>query len=186
MNGNNNKKIAVWVVSMMLAVAASAQVNWTTVDKLGSLDLKENNKLGFIDFYTTWCGWCKKLDSDTFANDTVARILNKYYHAARFDTESKDDVTWKGDVYKTPDPTKKMVHSFTKKIIIGKVSYPTTVVLDKQMNVINVLPGYFAPKDFVMILWYFVNDNYRKYPFEDFRDAFEKQIRPRMNKDLGF
>ena len=100
MNGNNNKKIAVWVVSMMLAVAASAQVNWTTVEKLGSLDLKENNKLGFIDFYTTWCGWCKKLDSDTFANDTVARILNKYYHAARFDAESKDDVTWKGDVYK--------------------------------------------------------------------------------------
>ena len=186
MNGKNNKKIITCVVFMFLAVAATAQVNWTTVDKMGSIDLKENNKLGFIDFYTTWCGWCKKLDTETFRNDTVARILNKYYHAARFDAESKDDVEWKDDVYKNPDLTKKMIHSFTKHIIIGKISFPTTVVLDKQMNVINVLPGYFPPKDFVMILWYFVNDNYRKYPFEDFRDVFEKQIRPKMNKDLGY
>jgi thioredoxin-related protein len=60
------------------------------------------------------------------------------------------------------------------------------VVLDKQMNVINVLPGYFPPKDFVMVLWYFVNDNYKKYPFEDFRDVFESQLRPKMNKLLGY
>lgn len=187
MNGKNIKKIALAAVVVLLSVAPlKAQVEWTTIDEMGSIDLKENNKLGFIDFYTTWCGRCKKLDSDTFTNDTVARILNKYYMAAKVDAETKDDITWKGIVYKNPDLTRKTTHSFVKHIIIGKISYPTTVVLDKHMNVINVLPGYFSPKDFVKVLWYFVNDNYKKYPFENYNDVFESQIRPKMNKDLGY
>jgi len=33
---------------------------------------KAENKLIFIDFWTSWCGWCKRLDKDTFANDAVA------------------------------------------------------------------------------------------------------------------
>lgn len=187
MNGRIlNKTIVALSICMMCTITTTAQVNWTTVDKMGELNYKENKKLGFIDLYTTWCGWCKKLDNETFANDTVARILNKYYYAAKFDAETKDEVKWKGMVYRNPDLTKKTIHSFTKHIIIGKISFPTTVVLDKNMNVINVLPGYFPPKDFVMILWYFVNDNYKKYPFENFRDVFETQIRPKMNKDLGY
>ena len=132
MNGKNIKKIALAAVVVLLSVAPlKAQVEWTTIDEMGSIDLKENNKLGFIDFYTTWCGWCKKLDSDTFTNDTVARILNKYYIAAKVDAETKDDITWKDVVYKNPDLTRKTTHSFVKHIIIGKISYPTTVVLDK-------------------------------------------------------
>lgn len=186
MNGKKLKRLLLVAMAIVASLPTTAQVQWTTVEKMGSIDTEENNKLGFIDFYTSWCSWCRQLDNVTFANDTVARILNKYYHAAKFDAESKDDIEWKGDVFKNPDLTKKTIHSFTKHIIIGKISYPTTVVLDKQMNVINVLPGYFPPKDFVMVLWYFVNDNYKKYPFEDFQVVFETQLRPKMNKSLGY
>jgi thiol-disulfide isomerase/thioredoxin len=33
---------------------------------------KAENKLIFIDFWTSWCGWCKRLDKDTFADESVA------------------------------------------------------------------------------------------------------------------
>lgn len=32
---------------------------------------KAENKLVFIDFWTDWCVWCKRLDKDTFSNDSV-------------------------------------------------------------------------------------------------------------------
>ena len=33
---------------------------------------KTENKLIFIDFWTDWCGWCKRLDKDTFSDESVA------------------------------------------------------------------------------------------------------------------
>ena len=33
---------------------------------------KAENKLVFIDFWTSWCGWCKRLDKDTFSDESVA------------------------------------------------------------------------------------------------------------------
>ena len=178
--------VILMVVFQLSVFSLNAQVEWTTVEEMGSLDYKKNDKLGFIDFSTSWCGWCKKLDKETFANDTVARILNKYYHAAKFDAESKDDVKWKNDIYKNPDLTKRTIHSFTKHIIIGKITFPTTVVLDRQMNVINVLPGFYPAKDFVKVLWYFVDDNYKKHNFESFLADFDSKFRPEMNKKLGY
>ena len=116
MNGKKLKRLLLVAMLVGASLPMTAQVQWTTVEKMGSIDTKENNKLGFIDFYTSWCDWCRQLDNTTFANDTVARILNKYYHAAKFDAESKDNVKWKGDVFKNPDLTKKTIHSFTKQL----------------------------------------------------------------------
>ena len=36
---------------------------------------KSEDKLIFIDFWTDWCGWCKRLDKDTFSQDSVASEL---------------------------------------------------------------------------------------------------------------
>ncbi len=33
------------------------------------------NRLVMVDFYTDWCGWCKKMDKDTYADARVADAL---------------------------------------------------------------------------------------------------------------
>lgn len=40
---------------------------------------KQENKLIFIDVYTTWCGPCKMLDMQVFTNKTVAETFNTYF-----------------------------------------------------------------------------------------------------------
>jgi thioredoxin-related protein len=39
---------------------------------------KASNKLIFIDFWTTWCGWCKRLNKDTFSDDSVVSVMNDF------------------------------------------------------------------------------------------------------------
>lgn len=33
------------------------------------------NRLVMVDVYTDWCGWCKKLDRDTYGDERVAAAL---------------------------------------------------------------------------------------------------------------
>jgi thiol:disulfide interchange protein len=36
---------------------------------------RSENRLVMVDVYTDWCGWCKKLDSDTYGDARVAAAL---------------------------------------------------------------------------------------------------------------
>lgn len=46
------------------------------------------NKLLFIDFYTTWCVPCKKLDKLIFQNDSVGKVLSKDFILLRYNAEN--------------------------------------------------------------------------------------------------
>ena len=50
------------------------------------------DKLLFVDFYTTWCAPCKELDRDVFQNDSVADILARDFVLLRYDAER--DTAW--------------------------------------------------------------------------------------------
>lgn len=43
----------------------------------------------FVDFWTTWCGWCKKLEQDTFTNEAVRAELAGFV-CVSIDAESKE------------------------------------------------------------------------------------------------
>ncbi len=36
---------------------------------------RAENRLVMVDVYTDWCGWCKKLDKETYGDARVARAL---------------------------------------------------------------------------------------------------------------
>ncbi len=50
---------------------------------------KKENKLIFIDAYTSWCKPCKLMDRDVFTDSTVARVFNENYINLKIDMESE-------------------------------------------------------------------------------------------------
>lgn len=48
---------------------------------------KRENKLIFIDAYTTWCGPCKEMDRSVFPDAIVAKFYNDRFINAKFDME---------------------------------------------------------------------------------------------------
>ncbi len=54
---------------------------------------RTENKLVFIDAYTTWCGPCKMMDKETFSDDDVAAFFNEKFVNLKLDMEKGDGQT---------------------------------------------------------------------------------------------
>lgn len=53
---------------------------------------KQENKLIFMDAFTTWCGPCKYLAKNTFTNDTVGEFFNKNFICIKMDMEKGEGI----------------------------------------------------------------------------------------------
>lgn len=56
---------------------------------------KAENKLIFMDCYTSWCGPCKMLARDVFTDPDVAKFFNEHFVNVKFDMEKGEGVTLK-------------------------------------------------------------------------------------------
>lgn len=83
---------------------------------------KKEGKLLFIDFYTTWCGPCKKLDKLVFRNDSVQGLLNEKIVLLRYDAENDT------------------VFHLSKKHHVS--SYPTGMILNENGYVVSRKRGF--------------------------------------------
>lgn len=173
---------------ILLAGCVSAQkpsVKWQTITE--AAQGTQTKKLYLIDFYTSWCGWCKKMDSETYQDPTVAKLLAKYYIPVKFDAESSQEFTWNGTLYKgiTPQRGRKSPHQFAYAVLGQKQGYPSTAILKADRTLMTVLPGYFAPNDMVQVLWYFASGDCDRYSWPQYQKIFDKEIRPVMLKAIN-
>lgn len=49
---------------------------------------KREDKHVVVDFYTDWCGWCKRMDHLTYGDATVSDYLRKHFVLAKVNAES--------------------------------------------------------------------------------------------------
>lgn len=131
-----------------LASSTSAQtINWVGIEQAEKEMEKYPRKQLFIDFYTDWCGWCKKMDQSTFMEPEVVKHINENYIAIKFDAETQDDVVFRGKLYKYVKPTSgRGVNSFAYFSLKGRLSYPSYAVLNQNGETQKILIG-FMPKE---------------------------------------
>jgi len=123
-------------------------ITWLTIDEAQKLN-KENPRPFFIDVYTDWCGWCKRMDKDTFADSDVAEYVNENYYAIKLDAESSTKVKFNGK-----EMSQAQLAGYFR--VRG---YPTIVLVESSLDNVTPKPGYKKPTGFLDMLRTFKASN---------------------------
>jgi len=171
------KKCIVLLLSVLFSIAVFPQqekIKWYSIEEAEKL-LKDNPRPIFIDTYTDWCGWCKKLDQETFSNPVVAEILTTKFYPVKFDAEGKENITFQGKTFINDGKAGK-AHQLAVALLKGQLSYPTVVFINEMGQLLTPVPGYRTAKEMELLLSFFAEKAYEKQNFEDFQKSFKGRI----------
>lgn len=105
--------------------AVTAQTNFRSIDFNEALKQSQaENKLVFIDFYTDWCGPCRKMSKEVFPQKQVGDYFNAQFVCIKLNAEKEG---------------KELAQKFEVK------AYPTFIIADQQGNAKQLSPELFLP-----------------------------------------
>ena len=160
------KKVTLFVAMLFLLGVSGLQaqeqketatIEWTDINtalaQVGTTDKKI-----LIDFYTDWCGWCKRMDRSTYADSSVIAYMNENYLAVKFNPEKADSVVYDGQAYSA----RQFAAAFSVR------GYPATGFINEAAEAVTVIPGYQQPGAFLNLLRYIGDDHYVDLSFEEY------------------
>jgi thiol:disulfide interchange protein len=104
----------------------AVNIQWVNSFDEGLKMAKTRNCPLMVDFYAEWCGWCKKLDKETWTNNDVIQLAKKFI-CIKIDCDTDRQT-----------PAK-----------YGARSLPTILFMNPEGKVIHQVLGYRDPEDMI-------------------------------------
>ena len=112
-----------------------------------------------VNFTTTWCGYCKKMNRTTFVDSEIVNILNNDFISIKVDGDSQNELNVDG--YKITE------RNLTRSEY-GVRGYPTYWFLKSNAERIGPISGYKATDPFLDVLYYVRDEVYDKMKFDEY------------------
>ena len=173
------KKLLVITLLAMMSMSAMAQekINWMSIEEAEARCVEEPRMI-FIDVYTDWCGWCKRMDKSTFANPVIAKYMNEHFYNVKLNAETSDTISFQGQQYVgyVREDGRQGSHRLARTLLNGRMSYPSYVIMNEEMRALQVIPGYQNEKAFEPMMHFFGDKVYLEMSSEDFLRDFKSEL----------
>jgi thioredoxin-related protein len=158
--------VACVVQAFVLVPTQETTVKWLDFKTAQALNKKKPKPM-YIDVYTDWCGWCKRMDKDTFDDPSIAATLNKEFYPIKFNAEQSAPVFFNGKNFEKKSGERS--HGLAVAMLNGQMSYPSTVFFNSKQEIITVVPGYLKPDDLAPILKFVSSGAYKTKTWEQYQ-----------------
>jgi len=152
--------VSILVVFSSFVTHAQADINslkWHEWED-GIREAYASGKFLLIDVYTTWCGWCKKMDRSVYVHPRVQDLLATQFVPIKLNAESETVVANGADHYTERECAK----------LLNVNSYPTTLAFDSNFKLVARLNGYRDANTFIRFLYYVSGKHYERYSFDQY------------------
>jgi thioredoxin-related protein len=134
------------------AGGAVKEVKWEKISD-GLKNGVTQKKPVLIFFYTEWCIYCKKMDSEVFNDSEISEYMNQNYISVRLNPEKESEtIEIMGEKI---SPAQFMAYT-------GSNGFPTTLILDEEKKPVTTLPGFIEKETFLPILKFLSEKCYEK------------------------
>lgn len=116
-------------------------------------------------FYSEDCGWCRKMERETFTHQEVQKLLKSDFALAKINGNSNQTVLVDG---------KRITERQLSSVIYQINGFPTIWFLDNTNQRIANLPGFVTYDVFLDILIYIRDGFYKKYTFLEYQELPKK------------
>lgn len=131
--------------SSLLARETKGSIDWLSFDEGQKKGQAQEQKF-FLYFYTDWCGYCRKLERETFTDKAVAQYINKNFIPVRINSERLPKVAAR----------------------FGVSGFPDLRFLTPKGENIGKLPGYVDADKLLPMLKYVNTDSYLSMSYGEF------------------
>ncbi|GAB3226026.1 thioredoxin family protein [Algoriphagus aestuariicola] len=121
------------------SLQAQEEITWMKFEEAIAAN-EQSPKMLIVDVYTDWCGWCKKMDKETFTDPKVIEHINKNFYAVKLNAE---------DTKRTFEFMGKKYNEAQMAAAMRVRSYPNFVVIEPKLQNIAQLPGYRTADQFL-------------------------------------
>ena len=179
------KKLLIIILFAMMSMGAMAQesIHWMGIEEAEARCAKEP-KMIFIDVYTDWCGWCKRMDKDTFSNPVIAKYMNDHFYAVKLNAETSDTIVFQGQQYVgyVREDGRNGSHRLARALLNGRMSYPSYVIMNEEMQTLQVIGGYQKIEIFEPMIHFFGDGAYKTMSSNDFLKEFKSELEEAPNQ----
>ncbi len=139
--------IVCFIFSLCPPLAANPGVNWHSFQS-GMKKITDENKKGFLHFYTDRCKYCKLMNQKTFTDEAVIAFLNQNFVPIRVDASAQREIAKKYGVYR----------------------FPNSWFIAEDQSGIGKRPGFIPADTLLRMLQYIESNSFKKMSFQDFID----------------
>ncbi|QGJ72195.1 Hypothetical protein PBC10988_39120 [Planctomycetales bacterium 10988] len=108
------------------AFTQAGELRWKDDFRQAVKEAKQSNKLMLVQFGADWCGYCHKMERETFSQALIARKINEHFIPVHIDGDRQQS----------------LVESF-------KVDgFPTTLILSSNLRVVDRIVGFRTAAEF--------------------------------------
>jgi thioredoxin-related protein len=131
--------MALFLFFLVPSFAMAQSIAWNGYDKGISLAREKNKKI-YINFHADWCGYCKKMEKETFVNPKVIAYLNENFIPVRVNSDKEPIIAQKFNVR----------------------GLPANIFLTEKGEPIGNQPGYLDVKTFLEVLSFVKDEKYKR------------------------
>ena len=155
------------------STSTESDLKWTSIENAVTENKASGKKFILVDLYTDWCGWCKKMDENTFQESSIISLLNDGFTTVKFNAETPNPVSFNGKTYNFTKTGARGANQLAMDLgsVGGKLGYPTLVVLDENGNKLQAFPGYKDVETLGIILKYFKSGSYKSMDFQQYQSG---------------